>query len=173
MLAFLRRPPHPEPISRASRGFTLLELLTVLFIIGLSASLVAPNLPTLLDRVSFALERDTLLRDLNALPYAALNANRDFVLFGDYAFSATTAAEPTPSETIDIEDLGVSVPYRSAGIKLASLAVPQNWNVVGPTPIFYRSSGFCTGGSVVVSIGKLEYTLLAQAPYCLFSEAEL
>ncbi|MFL2770094.1 MAG: Tfp pilus assembly protein FimT/FimU [Rhodospirillaceae bacterium] len=172
MLASLRK-LNPKPVGRAgSRGFTLLEVLTVLFIVGLSASLVAPNLPMLIDRISFALERDTLVRDLNALPYAALEMNRDLVLTGEYKFTEGYWEESEEDKAINIDDLDISTPYRSALIKLAPLNVPVDWEVYIPRPIFYRPSGFCTGGRVLVSVGELEYTLLAEAPYCQFEEAD-
>ena len=173
MLASLRK-PSPKPMGRGgSCGFTLLEVLTVLFIVGLSASLVAPNLPILIDRISFALERDTLVRDLNSLPYTALEMNRDLVLTGEYKFAEGYWEESDEDKSINIDDLDISIPYRSALIKLAPLNVPVDWEVYIPSPIFYRSSGFCSGGRVLISVGELEYTLSAEAPYCQFVEADL
>jgi prepilin-type N-terminal cleavage/methylation domain-containing protein len=164
MWAFLRT-QHLKQKHGSDRGFTLLEILTVLLIVGLSVGLVAPNLPGVLDRVSFALERDTLIRELNTLPYKAAGANLDFVLVGEFSYSAL-------DEFVDVEELDISVPYRSGGIRMATLSVPQDWSVYVPEPIFFRSSGFCTGGSVIVNVGQFEYALSAQAPYCQFSESD-
>jgi prepilin-type N-terminal cleavage/methylation domain-containing protein len=171
MWAFLRT-QHLKQKHGSDRGFTLLEILTVLLIVGLSVGLVAPNLPGVLDRVSFALERDTLIRELNTLPYKAAGANLDFVLVGEFAYSNPTNTESALDEFVDVEELDISVPYRSGGIRMATLSVPQDWSVYVPEPIFFRSSGFCTGGSVIVNVGQFEYALSAQAPYCQFSESD-
>ena len=154
----------------SSRGFTLLEMLTVLFVVGLSASLVLPNLPALFDRLNYALERDSFIRKLNDLPQAALKANQDFVLIGDLSASASINSADVDSPYVDVADLGVSVPYRSSNLRIASLDVPQNWKVNVPEPIFFRSSGFCTGGRITVETEHVRVAMSAKAPYCVFSE---
>ncbi len=167
----LRRPRkskgNNEPVSS---GFTLLEMLMVMFIVGLSASLVMPNLPALYDRLSFALERDTFIRKLNDLPHAAMDANQDIVLVGEFSASKSNNKVGAASEYVSIEDLGVRVPYRNPNIRQAMLEVPENWIVNVPEPIFYRLSGFCSGGEIVIETKYLRYVMSAEAPYCDFTE---
>ncbi len=148
------------------RGFTLLEMLMVIFIIGLSAALVSPNLPKLFDRLSFALERDTFVRELNTLSYRAFDKNQDFVLAGNLESNqlATENDEMSASQSVDAFD--IVTPYRSASVHMMRLAIPDDWTVKVPEPIFYRSSGFCTGGTVTIQTGQLEYSFVLDAPYC-------
>ena len=95
----------------------------------------------------------------------------DMVLLGEYdQFSSFDEVADAPS--VDTEDLNISVPYRHAGIKVAEVSVPDGWQLSVPTPIFFRSSGFCTGGRVNVMVGQVSYSLVANAPYCQFSDED-
>lgn len=154
----------------ASKGFTLLELLTVLFVIGLIAGLALPNLPLLFDRLEFALERDTVVRKLNELPMSAYEANQDLVLFGDYEGRDGDNDSFSQENRVGIEELNVVVPYRPSNLKRAALDLPDDWRLTIPEPIFYRSSGFCSGGLVYLEVGRIQQPLLAKAPFCAFTE---
>lgn len=147
-------------------------MLTVLFVIGLSAGLVIPNLPLVFDRISFALERDTVVRTLNALPYRAFEQNQDLVFMGEHDWSTGSSSDGTLGNVIDMNELGLSTPFRSARVQVASIVLPDDWFVSVADPIIYRSSGFCTGGDVVIGIGQIRYVLSAKAPYCQFSEEQ-
>ena len=153
-----------------SGGFTLLEMLVVMFIVGLSASLVLPNMAALYDRLSYALERDTFIRNLNDLPRAAMDNNQDLVLVGEYSSSDFGSFNDTAPEFVSAEDLEIRVPYRNSIIRPSKLEVPDNWTVSIPEPIFFRSSGFCSGGRILIDTKYLSYVMSAKAPYCLFSE---
>ena len=52
----------------AMRGFTLLEMLVVLVILGMAAGLIAPSLSRTAERVREAGDRDDVRRLLHALP---------------------------------------------------------------------------------------------------------
>lgn len=156
----------------SGRGFTLLEMITVLFIIGLSASLVIPNLPLVFDRIAFALERETVIRTLNTLPYQAFKQNQDLVLKGEHGLKNFASEDPQENEVIDTDDLQLAAPFRSASLRVVSISLPEDWYVSVPEPIIYRSSGFCTGGRVIIELGQAQYALSARAPYCQFSEED-
>ena len=161
-----------SPIAIQLRGFSLLEMLMVLFIIGLSASLVGPNLPTLFDRISFAMERDTFIRVLNTLPYRAYDANQDYVLVGKLQGNQTNAESEETNSVYDLDKQDFVVPYRTASEQRINLTIPDSWIVSIPDPIFYRSSGYCTGGSITVLAERLTYSFVLKSPYCQISESD-
>lgn len=174
MLDLLKKTPNKRP--RSSMGFTLLEVLTVLFIIGAAAALVTPNLPLMLDRLSFAAERDTLIRDINALPYVALQANQDIVLSDDVSdrdLSSGEASLISPFLNSAIAGSGTRAPYSGPSLRAASLNVPEGWRLQIPTPILYKPSGFCSGGEVSIIAGRLQYDFELSAPYCQITEQDL
>lgn len=100
------------------RGFTLLEVLVVLVILGLAAAIVAPPLARTVDRVRESGDREDLRRGLERLPLHAREQGRGL------AFAAGT---PLPAQ---------GRPW------------PEGWRVVAATPLRIEASGFCHGGEV-------------------------
>jgi prepilin-type N-terminal cleavage/methylation domain-containing protein len=100
------------------RGFTLLEMLVVLVILGMAAALVAPPLARTVDRVREAGERDDVLRGIERLPLRV----RDGGVALEIAAGATLPAWDTPW--------------------------PAGWRVAAATPLRIEANGFCVGGDV-------------------------
>jgi prepilin-type N-terminal cleavage/methylation domain-containing protein len=159
----------PNKMITISNGFSLLEVLVVVFIIGLAASLVMPNFPLLFDRLVYANQRDTLLRDINTLPYSAFSSNQDLALA---AGTLESTASPTGDEhsdaniAINVDDLELEGSYRASNIRPVKLDIPKGWTMRVSQPIIYRASGFCTGGTVEISAGALRYEYDLAPPYC-------
>ena len=126
----------------ATSGFTLLELLVVMAVIGLLAAVVSPNLQRLVGSFDRATRRDGLIADVAALSYRAYAIGQSFELAnGAYA-----------------ELLRDGNPI---------LAVPQGWRVEIDAPIRFGFNGRCSGGRVtlVAPDGAREVLSLA-APDC-------
>lgn len=70
---------HLRPF-RNRRGFTLLEILFVLSILGLLAGLALPRMTALYDSFQWAGERDEALRALADLGLTASRQSREFEL---------------------------------------------------------------------------------------------
>ncbi len=146
---------------RNSRGFTLLEVLTVLFIVGLAAALVAPNFPVLLDRIVSANQRENVVRALNTLPYQALATNQNYVLLSigeDLSSSAPGA--------LDELEIFAGTSFRTHDISRATIPLPEGWSLTVSAPIFYRMSGFCSGGSIELNTGISAASYELSAPLC-------
>jgi prepilin-type N-terminal cleavage/methylation domain-containing protein len=157
---------HPNSNCHTN-GFSLLEMLMVVFIIGLAAALVTPNLPMVFDRLASANQRDSFHRDINTLPYAAFEANQDLVLTeGRHEAREINTDEPNASALAVMNDVITPGSYRSANLKPVVLNIPEKWVVQVPKPIFYRASGFCSGGRIIVSVGTLTDELNLLPPYC-------
>ena len=133
------------------KGFTLLEMLTVLFIIGLAASLALPNLSLIFDRIKFSNEQKNVYRSINTLSFKALSENRDLVLLND------------AEKNLNNYELGI---YNTATLSKISVELPKGWTINVEEPIFYKSSGFCSGGKISLSVGQYNYPIKLIPPFC-------
>src|SRR5579871_6870487 len=89
-------------------GFTLLEMVAVLFIVGMVSSIVIPRLPAMQASLDFALKRESFEQTMNGLAYQAFKENQDFILSGTY--DATGQVEAAPST--DTSENGLSARMR-------------------------------------------------------------
>ena len=124
------------------RGFTLLELLIVLAMMGLLGALALPALGKLIDSIRYRNERSSIIAQINSLGY------RDYLLAQDYEFSTGNVAQVLKDGK-------------------PALNVPEGWTLKLPKPIHYQFNGYCSGGTVIVTApdGKAD-TLELQAPSC-------
>lgn len=125
-----------------SRGFTLLELLVVMAVVGLMAALVAPNLQRLVGSIDRATRRDGVVADIAGLSYRA------YVL----------------GESFELSEARFGRVLRDGS---PVLALPEGWKVTVARPIQFGFNGLCSGGEVVVRApdGVVE-TLRLRAPDC-------
>ena len=162
MLAFST--PKPSKRLTSALGFTLLEVLTVLFILGLVTAFVVPNFPVLMDRIMNANQRDTIVRTINTLPYNAYSENQDFVLL------SIDGNQQNRSKGIDDTDVYAGTSFRTHNIQLARLSLPEGWTLRVDSPIFYRMSGFCGGGTIELNTGLSVTSYELAPPLCQLEE---
>jgi general secretion pathway protein G len=163
--------PTHSKLTVQTAGFTLLEVLVVVFIMGLTASVIAPNFPGLFDRLRFANQKETLFRQINTLPYSAYGASQDLVLGDDLSLSAAISHDDRKyKQSLDLADLDIETPFRAASLKQAELDIPDGWEIRIPQPIFYRASGFCTGGQIQIFVGSMAYEFGLSPPYCQINQ---
>lgn len=124
------------------RGFTLVELLVVLAVMGLALSMVAPSLERTVASVDRAARRDGLVADLAGLSYRAYALGQPFELSNESLSQVLADGNPV-------------------------LGVPWGWRVEVERPIRFSFNGWCSGGAVkLVSLdGNVEQVQLV-APDC-------
>ncbi|MHB1206446.1 MAG: prepilin-type N-terminal cleavage/methylation domain-containing protein [Rhodospirillaceae bacterium] len=164
------------PDARAdSRGFTLLEMLVVLLIVSLTAGIVVPRMTTMGASFDFALKREAFEQTLNGLAYQAFRDNQDLLLLGDYTAAGRIEGSEPKHELGDT--LAGNLRTRSLidqqrehlppiAPAYAALPLPPGWRVSVAAPVYFRASGFCGGGAVVLDIGRAEYSYTLSPPQC-------
>ncbi len=127
---------------RAVRGFTLIELVVVLALIGLLSAVVVPRLYSALVAVTTRTQLESLLAQLDLLAY------RSFALGVPLQLDEKSFAKVLPD--------GEPV-----------LAVPDGWRVDTPRPIHVALTGFCEGGRLnITAPDGASFTVRLSAPTC-------
>ncbi len=127
-------------------GFSLLELLIVLAVVGLLAALALPNLRQLYQSAARATERERILDQIAALGREALLHRRNYVVFG-------TGAEDDADPTYEAHRLDL----------------PAGWTLELDRPLRVRATGVCLGAQATlrhVDAAEPPTRLDLQPPYC-------
>lgn len=130
-------------------GFTLLELLIVLALLGLATAVAFPNLERLYVAATRTSERDHVLDQVAALGREAMLRGRAYVVFGNArAPGADEAARYAEYETYVVD-------------------VPDGWRLELDRPLVVRANGVCLGGALTLSHPEEEAVRVELAPpYC-------
>ena len=118
------------------RGFSLLEMLVVLVLLGLAAGLVAPSLSRTAERVQAAGDRDDVLRRVQGLPVMAREVGRTLRWEAGHL------------------------------VERPGLTWPTGWRVVALTPLELAPNGWCGGAQLQAQGPGLSMRLEALAPDC-------
>ena len=166
--ASCRRPRVGGPAQRAQGGFTLLELLVVLALVGLVTAVAVPNLERLYAAATREAERDYILDQFAGLGRRAMHQGRNYVV--------VDAAGPRDSGLPDEagegavpggEDAGDPAPSLHAAHEPYAIDVPEGWEIRLDPPLVVRANGVCLGAGLTLRHrGREEARIDLEAPYC-------
>lgn len=130
-------------------GFTLLELVVVLALLGLVTAIALPNFERLYAGVTRTSERDYVLDQVAALGREAMLNGRAYVVFGD-------TAPPELAESARYADYETYV-----------VDVPDGWRLELDGPLVVLANGVCLGGALTLSHPEEAGVRVELAPpYC-------
>ena len=177
----LRRDETGRPAGSGSAsgagGFTLLELLLAMTLMGFLVALILPRLDQLYLSFLFWLDQDRVEREIASLSGRAYLEGKELSLTtwppppprpGDlpppsrsaFGSSFTSSfASPCGSPPAGTEPAAASSePVR--------LVLPEGWRVVVDPPILFRPDGACSGGTVVIESGEARRSFRLEPPRC-------
>ncbi len=138
------------PHARLVNGFSLLELIVVLALIGLVLVLAVPNLQRLYEGFTRQAERGRILNELAGLGRAAMLRGRAYAV---YATANNTGEAGSGNRVPGYE------PY--------DLNVPEGWAIDLDRPLLVRANGVCLGATIRLSYpGGPSAAVTLEAPYC-------
>jgi general secretion pathway protein G len=106
-------------------GFTLVEILVVLVVVGLISGLALPRLIDLPQRIEANNQRKDLLGQIQNLGYRAYTTGASYTLQGQMVRAAV-------------------------GDSQAILDIPEGWKVSVEQPLRYAFNGTCGGGEIAI-----------------------
>jgi prepilin-type N-terminal cleavage/methylation domain-containing protein len=170
------RPEIERIAATGERGFTLLEIVVVLVIVAMTSAIVFPRLTTMAASFEFASQRDNFEQALNGLTYRAYRDNDDKTLQGLYTAagrgdeanqprreSGTVLPPAMRTRSLTAESREHLPPVTKS---YAMLPLPAGWEAVIENPIYFRGSGYCSGGTVELFVGRLQYSYRLRPPLC-------
>ena len=162
-----------DNVSGQQRGFTLLELLVVLALVGLVTAIAVPNLERLYAAVTRGADRDHILDQFSGLGRRAMHQGRSYVVFstggeGEFA-SAAPPGEGAPGGAGAgggaAGDLAAS--FHLTGYEPYPIDVPEGWEIRLDPPLVIRANGVCLGAGLTLYYrGEAEPRIELEAPWC-------
>jgi len=150
-------------------GFTLLELIVVLVLMGSITALALPNLSNLYATLGRNTERDQILDELSALGQKAWSSQTNLVLYGsdepDQDGDSELASRSLFDRKSDSSPQEGEANY--ANFEQPEFDLPVGWKLQLEQPLRVLANGVCLGTEVTLTHDSgYEYRTTLVAPYC-------
>ena len=162
------------PAPAAARGFTLLELLVVLLLAGLIATLALPNLDRLRAAFTTSTERGYILDQIAGLGRRAMLEERAYVVMGTRREEDAEASDPPriaqdgarnelPAHLSDARTGQAS----HSDYERYAIELPEGWEIGLDEPLVVRANGVCLGAGLTLYLrGAEDFRVRLDPPYC-------
>ncbi|MEM9170551.1 MAG: type II secretion system protein [Pseudomonadota bacterium] len=138
---------HAMRARRDAAGFSILEVLAVLAIVGMLAAIVTPSLGVGLASITFERQTDALHRSVSSLRVSATLERRSIEFDPGVADAESGVAD--------------------AGLERVQDLRAKGWEISGG-PVLFLPSGVCLGGEIfVVDPSGRSRTIVLEPPDCL------
>jgi len=118
--------------TRVGRGFTLIEMLVVMVLLGLMAGLALPAMQRWFDAVQAKAHAAALIDAMRSAAFAAGATRRTIVVdAGSFGVEAGTEAAANETERL-------------------SLSMPPGWSLLRAEPAWFLATGLCKPGRLVL-----------------------
>ena len=155
----------------AAPGFTLLELLVVLVLVGLVTTLALPNLERLQGSVTRKTERDYILDQIAGLGREAMLKRRAYVVFGSpgeqQAGAPGTGGETASASARRPRSGPARDGFGTRGHERYPIDLPDGWEIQLDEPLVVYANGLCLGaGLSLYHQGAEDVRVVLEPPYC-------
>jgi prepilin-type N-terminal cleavage/methylation domain-containing protein len=148
---------------RPAAGFTLVEMLVVMVLLGLISSMVLPSMQRWFDIMQARSQAASIVDALRAASFAAGASRRDIVM-DDQSFAAPP--EPPPSAA-GSASAAASAPVFVVPSNRVSAPLPPGWSVKRVVAATFLSNGLCKPGFVNLQTDRQSTLLiLVSGPVC-------
>ena len=142
-------------------GYTLLEMVVVLAVLGLATALVAPSTFRMIQSWRDADEVQQVLAEVAALPVAARQIGSEIRLgTGQASASGIAPIRPPGAEPGNESGIGTA-PATAPPIDL-----PEGWRLDMDTPLLVRPNGACNAGKGTLTTNRQSIRFEVEAPFC-------
>jgi|HubBroStandDraft_5_1064220.scaffolds.fasta_scaffold344535_2 prepilin-type N-terminal cleavage/methylation domain-containing protein len=149
-------PTLPSDALASKRGYTLLEMLIALAIMGLAAAVILPSGATALDQIVVHTVFFDFQRQVSDLRSAAFAEQRDYALVSSEGSDASS----------NIVVVGAAKPTRE---RVVNLALRSGWQYRVSRPITISAGGACSDGAVdLISLQRVAAHLETHDGACHF-----
>ena len=163
---------HAGPVAAA--GFTLLELLVVLLLVGLISALAFPNLEQLRTAVTTSTERDYILDRIAGLGRHAMLQERAYVVLGTRRGDGADVSDPAPMTFDDERDDSrtrisgsPTGPASRSDYERYVIDLPEGWEIRLDEPLVVLANGVCLGAALTLYDREAEdFRVDLEPPYC-------
>lgn len=158
----------------AARGFTLLELLVVLLLVGLIATLALPDTHRIRAAFTTSTERGYILDQIAGLGRRAMLEERAYVVMGTRREEDAGASDPPrPAHDGARNDPPAHLSDTRAGqashsdYERYAIELPEGWEIGLDEPLVVRANGVCLGAGLTLYLrGAEDFRVRLDPPYC-------
>jgi prepilin-type N-terminal cleavage/methylation domain-containing protein len=138
-------PCHP----RTHRGFTLIEMMVVMVLLGLVSALTLPSMQRWHDAVQARAQIALVVESLRGAMFAAASRRQD-VLMDLSSFASAPAGTAAPADAASGASAAVLNNVAGVGPERVKVRLPEGWAVERVVDAVFMKNGLCRAGMALM-----------------------